>query len=141
MLYFGGVDSLKGTGFSVGEMVQFVGYSNMLFGPLGWFTWLPRRLMRLEVSMSRIDDVMSKTPDITVSENPVRKTPEGSVEFKNVTFGYKNYEPILNNVSFKAEKGEMIGLVGESGAGKSTVINLLMRLYDTDEADGRRNKD
>ena len=67
-------------------MVQFVGYSNMLFGPLGWFTWLPRRLMRLEVSMSRIDDVMSKTPDITVSENPVRKTPEGRVEFKNVTF-------------------------------------------------------
>ena len=62
VLYFGGVDSLKGTGFSVGEMVQFVGYSNMLFGPLGWFTWLPRRLMRLEVSMSRIDDVMSKTP-------------------------------------------------------------------------------
>ncbi len=135
VLYFGGVDSLKGTGFSVGEMVQFVGYSNMLFGPLGWFTWLPRRLMRLEVSMSRIDDVMSKTPDITVSENPVRKTPEGSVEFKNVTFGYKNYEPILNNVSFKAEKGEMIGLVGESGAGKSTVINLLMRLYDTDEGE------
>ena len=135
VLYFGGVDSLKGTGFSVGEMVQFVGYSNMLFGPLGWFTWLPRRLMRLEVSMSRIDDVMSKTPDITVSENPVRKTPEGRVEFKNVTFGYKNYEPILNNVSFKAEKGEMIGLVGESGAGKSTVINLLMRLYDTDEGE------
>ncbi len=135
VLYFGGVDSLEGTGFSVGEMVQFVGYSNMLFGPLGWFTWLPRRLMRLEVSMSRIDDVMSKTPDITVSENPVRKTPEGRVEFKNVTFGYKNYEPILNNVSFKAEKGEMIGLVGESGAGKSTVINLLMRLYDTDEGE------
>ncbi len=135
VLYFGGVDSLKETGFSVGEMVQFVGYSNMLFGPLGWFTWLPRRLMRLEVSMSRIDDVMSKTPDITVSENPVRKTPEGRVEFKNVTFGYKNYEPILNNVSFKAEKGEMIGLVGESGTGKSTVINLLMRLYDTDEGE------
>ena len=135
VLYFGGIDSLKGTGFSVGEMVQFVGYSNMLFGPLGWFTWLPRRLMRLEVSMSRIDDVMSKTSDIKISDRPVKKDIEGEVEFKNVTFGYKNYEPILNNVSFKAKKGEMIGLVGESGAGKSTVINLLMRLYDADEGE------
>ncbi len=133
VLYFGGIESLNGTGFSVGEMVQFVGYSNMLFGPLGWFTWLPRRLMRLQVSMSRIDDVMSKTSDIKVSESPVKSEIEGRVEFKNVTFGYKNYEPILNDISFKAEKGEMIGLVGESGAGKSTVINLLMRLYDADE--------
>ena len=135
VLYFGGVEAINGTGFSVGEMVQFVGYSNMLFGPLGWFTWLPRRLMRLEVSMSRIDDVMQKTSDIKIAQKPVKKDISGSVEFKNVTFGYKNYEPILNNISFKAEKGEMIGLVGESGAGKSTVINLLMRLYDADDGE------
>ncbi len=55
------------------------------------------------------------------------------MEFKSVTFGYKSHEPVLENINIKVDKGEMIGLVGHSGSGKSTFINLVMRLYDVDE--------
>ncbi len=133
ILFFGGISSINGTGFTVGQMVQFVGYANMLFGPLGWFTMLPRMIMNMQVSLSRIDDVMGQMPEITESVTPVDKEIKGEIEFKNVIFGYRNYEPVLNDISFKVKKGEMIGLVGESGAGKSTIINLIMRLYDVDE--------
>ena len=56
-------------------------------------------------------------------------------EFKNVSFGYKSYEPVLERINLKVEKGEMIGLVGASGTGKSTMINLLMRLYEVDDGE------
>ena len=57
----------------------------------------------------------------------------GEVDVKNVTFGYESYNPVLENVSFHVNPGEMIGIVGHSGSGKTTLINLLMRLYDVNE--------
>ena len=133
VLIAGGYKVLAGTGFTVGEMAQYISYANMLFGPLGWFTWLPRMLMDLRISLARIDDVMGQTETLLTEGTPVTKSIEGNIEFSGVTFGYRAYEPVLRDISFTVKAGESIGLVGSSGAGKSTMINLIMRLYDVDE--------
>ena len=133
VLLAGGWKVLTFTDFSVGEMAQYISYANMMFGPLGWFTWLPRMLMNLRISLARIDDVMGQTETLSVEENPVKETVKGDIVFQKVTFGYKAYDPVLQDISFTVKAGESIGLVGSSGAGKSTMINLIMRLYDVNE--------
>ncbi len=133
VLLAGGWKVLKGTGFTVGQMAQYISYANMLFGPLGWFTWLPRILMDLRISLARIDDVMGQTESLSAEEQPITDAIEGEITFEKVTFGYKAYEPVLQDISFTVKAGESIGLVGSSGAGKSTMINLIMRLYDVNE--------
>lgn len=129
--YFGG-DSVLNGAMTVGELNQFVSYAAVLYGPLGWLTQLPRRIIRMNTSLERIYDVLDEELDMPENPNAVEHKINGDIEFENVSFGYKSYEPVLKDVSFKVKKGEMIGLVGESGAGKSTLINLLMRLYDVD---------
>lgn len=133
VLLLGGVNALSGTGFTVGEMAQYIGYANMLFGPLGWFTQLPRMILNLKISLSRIDDIMAQTPEIETVSQAKQQAIQGQVEFQDVTFGYRSYEPVLDSIRFQVKKGETIGLVGSSGSGKSTMINLIMRLYDVDE--------
>lgn len=131
--YFGGLDVLGGGGMTVGGLTQFIAYAGILYGPLGWMTMLPRRLMRMITGLERVYDILDEQPDIVDKENARAVDIRGDVEFKDVTFGYKSYEPVLENISFSVKRGEMIGLVGPSGAGKSTLINLLMRLYDVDD--------
>ncbi|MCR5427405.1 MAG: ABC transporter ATP-binding protein/permease [Lachnospiraceae bacterium] len=130
-VFFGGRSVLAGD-LSVGDLYQYIIYCGYLFGPLNWMTHLPRAVMNMITSVNRIYDVLGEEPLITDSEQPVEKQIKGDVEFENITFGYQSYDPVLENVSFGVKAGEMIGLVGESGAGKSTIINLLMRLYDVD---------
>lgn len=131
--YFGGLDVLRGSGLTIGGLTQFVAYAGILYGPLSWMTMLPRRLMRMITGLERVYDILDEQPDIVDKENARDVEIKGDVEFKDVTFGYKSYEPVLEGISFSVKKGEMIGLVGPSGAGKSTLINLLMRLYDVDD--------
>lgn len=129
--YFGGNSVLNGV-MTVGELNQFVSYSAMLYGPLGWLTQLPRRIIQMNTSLERIYDVLDEEADIVDAPDAVDHTFHGDIEFDHVSFGYKSYDPVLTDVSFQVKKGEMIGLVGASGAGKSTLINLIMRLYDAD---------
>ncbi len=129
--YFGGKSVLLG-GMTVGELTQFINYAAMLYGPLGWLAQLPRRIIRMTTAIDRIHDVLDEDPDIVDLPQARAVDFSGNVEFQNVTFGYRSYEPVLSGVSFSVKKGEMIGLVGSSGAGKSTMINLIMRLYDPD---------
>lgn len=129
--YFGGNSVLQGS-MTVGELNQFVSYAAVLYGPLGWLTQLPRRIIRMNTSLERIYDVLDEEPDIIDHEDALDHKMQGNIEFQNVCFGYKSYDPVLTDISFKVKKGEMIGLVGASGSGKSTLINLLMRLYDAD---------
>ena len=87
--------------------------------------------MSLE-SMKRICEVLDEESLIVNGENPVYEIRDGSVEFKNVRFGYLSYTPVLKEINFKVKQGETIGIVGHSGSGKSTLVNLLMKLYDCD---------
>lgn len=130
--YFGGVNVLDGKK-TPGELIQFINYTSMLYMYLDWLTNLPRHLMNLVNSVERINDVMSQEPRIVDRKQAVDLDIKGAVEFKNATFGYKSYKPVLDNINFSVKPGEMIGLVGASGTGKSTLINLIMHLYELDD--------
>lgn len=131
-IYFGGVNVLEGE-MTVGQLVQFVTYSGYLYGPLSWMTHLPRAVMEMLTSLNRIYDVLDEEPMLKDKEDCRAFPVQGAFSFEGVAFGYQTYEPVLENISFTVEPGEMIGLVGASGTGKSTLINLIMRLYDVDQ--------
>ena len=130
--YFGGVEVLGGR-MPIETLVQFTAYAMMLYAPLRWMANLPRMIMRMLNSLDRIYAVLDEEPEVVDTDNAVDHEIGGDVEFRNVSFGYNSYETVLQNVSFKVKKGEMIGIVGPSGVGKSSLINLLMRLYDVDD--------
>lgn len=131
-VYFGGVDVLNGK-MTVGQLVQFITYCGYLFGPLSWMTHLPRAVMQMITSLNRIYDVLDEEPVIVDNKESKAFPIQGAFTFEDVSFGYHTYEPVLENISFQVKPGEMIGLVGASGTGKSTLINLIMRLYDVDQ--------
>lgn len=132
VIYFGGMDVLNGS-MTTGELLQFVTYTQLLYQYLNWMTSMPRDLMNLISSIERINDVMAQEPFIEDVENPLSLEVEGEIEFRHATFGYKSYQPVLEDLNFTIHKGEMIGIVGASGTGKSTLINLVMRLYEVDD--------
>ena len=131
-IYFGGIDVLEGD-MTVGQLVQFITYSGYLFGPLSWMTGLPRMIMQMITSLNRIYDVLDEEPMLADKDDSKAFPIKGAFTFENVSFGYQTYEPVLENINFSVKPGEMIGLVGASGTGKSTLINLIMRLYDVDQ--------
>ncbi len=128
----GGQDVLQGR-MTLGELVQFMAYSGYLFGPLDWMTHMPRAVMQMVTSLNRIYDVLDEEPRIKDTKDSREIQIKGAFRFEEVYFGYNTYEPVLENISFDVKPGEMIGFVGASGTGKSTMINLIMRLYDPDQ--------
>ncbi len=142
--YFGGVRVLEG-GKTVGQLIQFIAYVSMLYQYVGWITNLPRQLMNVVTSLERIGDIMSQEPEIFDTEKSKEMKIKGHVQLKDASFGYKSYKPVLDGISLDVKPGEMIGLVGASGTGKSTLINLIMHLYEVDNGeiliDGTNIKD
>ena len=134
VVLFGGMQVLNET-MSTGELLQFITYTTLLYQYLDWMTAMPREITRLVGSMERINDVLAQEPFTPDVENAVEHDIEGEIEFKHATFGYKSYQPVLEDINLKVNKGEMIGIVGHSGSGKSTLINLLMRLYEIDDGE------
>ncbi len=130
-IYVGGLDVLEGE-MTVGSLMQFVTYTGYLYGPLSWMTHLPRSVMQMITSLNRIYDVLDEEPAINDGKEAKEFEVQGDISFQDVTFGYNSYDPVLEHINLEVKKGEMIGLVGASGTGKSTLINLIMRLYDVD---------
>ncbi len=119
---------------SAGMFVVFVLYTQRFIWPMAQFGQIINMYQRARASSARIFGLMDE-PD-RVGENPDAEQLEvtrGRVEYDNVSFGYSTEEPIVENIDFAAEAGETIALVGPTGAGKSTVLKLLLRLYDVDE--------
>lgn len=129
--YFGGVDVLNGS-MTLGTLNQFLAYAAIMYGPLDRLVNLPKSIMEMLNSLERIYDILEEEPTLTTKKGALKPELKGTVEFDDVTFGYKAYDPVLKHVNLKVQPGEMIGLVGSSGVGKSTMINLIMRLYDVD---------
>ncbi|MBE6800638.1 MAG: ABC transporter ATP-binding protein [Ruminococcaceae bacterium] len=129
VLIIGGKMVLDGK-LTLGELTRFNLYLGFLYAPLRWMSVFPRRVADCSTSLVKIYEILDETPQMVATNNPKQLNSAGAVEFEGVTFGYKSYEPVLKNINLHINPGEMIGLVGHSGAGKSTMINLCMRLYD-----------
>ncbi|MEI6579111.1 MAG: ABC transporter ATP-binding protein [Eubacteriales bacterium] len=129
VLYFGGKDIIGGT-LSFGILVQFTMYITYVYAPLRWLVSFPRWLAEAMTSMVKVFEILDEEPDITAIANPKNVPVSGGVTFEGVSFGYKSYEPVLKDINLDIKPGEMIGIVGRSGSGKSTMMNLIMRLYD-----------
>lgn len=84
-----------------------------------------------EASAKRIGEVLEEEPEIKDPENPVNEVPDGSIEFKDVSFRYGEGADVIKDVSFKINSGEMIGIMGATGSSKSSIVQLIPRLYDT----------
>ena len=128
----GGRSVIAGT-MTLGEIVAFVGYLWLLYGPLQWFNRIYNWMSRALAGAERIFEVIETPPEVYRKPDAVEIWPiRGAVEFWDVTFGYDKAKPVLKDVSLRVEPGEMIGLVGKSGAGKSTFVNLICRFYEAD---------
>lgn len=131
--YFGGRSIMRGE-LTLGTLVAFIGYLAMFYGPLEFLTRIWTYITRSFSAAERIFEILDEPAEVS-EEDQSRPIPEikGAVEFRNVTFGYDKYMPVLHEINFKVEPGEMIGFVGHSGAGKTTLTNLICRFYKTDE--------
>lgn len=114
-----------------GTLLTFIAYMNMVYNPMYMFVDMTYMAADSMNAMSRLIEVMDATPDVVEKEDPVRLThPEGRVEFRDVQFSYEKNRKVIDGISFEIEPGRVIGIVGHTGAGKSTLANLLIRLYD-----------
>lgn len=129
LLYYTATNMLQGT-MTYGEVSKFSSYVSFIYGPIGWFASMPRILIRTYTSLVKIFEIIDEKSDVSDDENAVDHTITGKIEFKNVSFGYDDTTDVLKKIDLVIQPGDMIGIVGRSGVGKSTLINLVMRLYD-----------
>jgi len=119
-----------------GILLTFVAYMNMIYSPMFFFVDMVYWLSDAFNAMHRLIEVMDAVPDVVEAENPVRvDTVKGKVTFRNIDFSYEKNRKVIDNVSFEIEPGKVIGIVGHTGAGKSTLANLLIRLYDVNSGE------
>mgnify|MGYP002713027117 CR=1 FL=1 len=136
ILYFGGVQIVNGT-LTLGEWQKFSLYLVFVFIPMGQLGMIITLMAQASASATRIFEILDTKNDVENKANAlVLDTIKGRVEFDNVTFRYfAGGEPVLSDISFSAEPGQTVALLGSTGSGKSTVINLIPRFYDV--SDGR----
>jgi len=132
VLWLGGRLVMAGK-ISLGQFVQFNGYLMMLTWPMMALGWAINLVQRGSASMGRLIEILDQAPEIKDSEylEDIR-TLEGEIEFKNVSFAY-NKKVILKNIDLKIPKGITIGIIGPTGSGKSTLVNLIPRLLEVRE--------
>ncbi|MES2377893.1 MAG: ABC transporter ATP-binding protein [Bacteroidota bacterium] len=129
-IFIGGIEVMKGN-IIPGNIAEFLVYLNLLTFPVMALGWVTAIIQRAAASQKRINEFLDTKPEITSPDAPKRII-NGLIEFKNVSFIYPDTGiQALKNVSFTARPGEMVAIIGRTGSGKSTIANLLLRMYDT----------
>ncbi|MDH3252350.1 MAG: ABC transporter ATP-binding protein/permease, partial [Ignavibacteria bacterium] len=134
-LYFGGLRVIAGE-MSIGTLTAFFGYLVMLIWPMIAFGWVVNILQQGAASMRRLAKILDTVPEIRDTEETdfSRTAIEGSIEFRDVSFVHKAADrPALAGISFTIPRGTTVAIIGYTGAGKSTLVNLIPRLYDVTE--------
>ncbi len=127
-LWFGGVLVIQGA-VTLGGFVAFNSYLGMLIWPITAIGWVANMFQRGFVSLERINTIMDETPEITDESVVEKASIKGSVEFKNLDFTYPGTErPVLSNINISIAAGKTLGIIGRTGSGKTTLINLISRL-------------
>jgi ATP-binding cassette, subfamily B, multidrug efflux pump len=130
IMYVGGVEVMRGT-ITPGNIAEFIVYLNMLTFPVMSLGWVTSLIQRAAASQKRINEFLHEQPEI-ISPNVAAHILKGRISFNNVSFIYPETGiQALKNVSFTAEPGQMIAIIGRTGSGKSTIANLIMRMYDS----------
>ena len=129
VIYVGGLRYIEGT-ISLGVIAEFIMYINMLTWPVAVVGWVTSIIQEAEASQKRINEFLEQEPEIKNNMTTPSKI-EGEIEFKEVSFSYDDTNiAALQQISFKLEKGKTLGILGNTGAGKTTLISLIARLYD-----------
>lgn len=127
----GGNLVIEGSGIiTAGLLVSFLSYTSMFYGPVNFFANLNDSYQSALNSAERILDIIDAEPESDFGAGKHLDRLEGKIEFRNVNFSFDRSKKTLNNVNIVIEPGDIVGIVGTTGAGKSTLINLLMRYYD-----------
>lgn len=131
----GGILAVKGA-ITVGTIASFLSYSRQFGRPLNDLANIFNTLQSAVAGAERVFEILDEREELEdVKEAKILKDIRGEVQFNNVTFGYKPGVPVIKNVSFHVRKGSNIALVGPTGAGKTTIVNLLTRFYDVSEGE------
>jgi ATP-binding cassette subfamily B protein len=132
-VYVGGLLMIKGE-ISAGNIAEFIIFINMLTWPVTSIGWVASIIQQSAASQKRINEFLKTKVEILHDNTIPAKTIEGEIEFKNVSFIYPDTGiHALKNVSFKLKKGEKIAIVGRTGSGKTTIADLMLRMYDITE--------
>lgn len=129
----GGILSIQ-YGLAVGTVVSFLSYSKQFAQPLNSVAGMFNTIQSALAGAERVFEVLDYEEEaVDVNHAVFMKNPTGEVTFSNVCFSYDKNKPVLKNISFQVQPGEVVALVGETGAGKTTIVNLMTRFYDADD--------
>jgi ATP-binding cassette subfamily B multidrug efflux pump len=131
VIYAGGMMYINGSISNIGTIAQFILYINMLTWPVASLGWVSSMIQEAEASQKRLNEFLNTESDIQ-NYNIQKSHIDGKISFKNVSFTYDDTNiEALKNVSFEVERGKMLAILGKTGSGKSTILTLISRLYDT----------
>ena len=117
-------------GITIGLLVSFISYASMFYGPVNFFANFNDTYQNTLASAEKLMDVLDAEPERDFGKGNEPHRMDGKIEFKNVNFSFDRSKKVLSNINLTIEPGDIVGIVGTTGSGKSTLINLLMRYYD-----------
>ena len=127
----GGLEVIEGkSGISLGLLVSFISYTSMFYGPVNFFAGLNDSYQSALTSAERVMDILDAEPEHDDGKGNIPQRIQGKVEFRHVSFSFDKTKNVLSDINLTIEPGEAVGIVGTTGSGKTTLINLFLRFYD-----------